>query len=78
MALGEMREIRPNVVLECSFGAKNVLEKRVRREIWCQKRFGEESERRKLGLQGVILVGDHPHLWFPSDQASWVKRIQRD
>ena len=47
--------------------------------IWCQKRFGEESEMRKLGFQeGVILVGDHPHLWFPSDQASWVKKIQRD
>ena len=26
----------------------------------------------------VILEGDHPHLWFLSDQASWVKKIQRD
>ena len=45
--------------------------------------FERESEKRRLGLrenQG-FLVGDHPHLWFPSDQGGRRKvgqRVQRD
>ena len=53
MALRRVSDIRPHLVLECSFE---------------QKRFGDKREREELGLGEIkVLVGDHPHLWFPSD-----------
>ena len=46
-------------------GAKNIFE----------SKYGRKA---RVLQEEVILVGDHPHFWFPSDQASWVKKIQRD
>ena len=42
--------------------------------------FLREREKRKARVlqEEVILVGDHPHSLLPSDQASWVKKTQRD
>ena len=43
------------------------------------KTYLRESEKRRLGLrenQG-FLVGEHPHLWFPSDQGRRRKLGQR-
>ena len=46
----------------------------------CAKNVFESKCGRKARVlqEEVILVGDHPRLWFPSDQASWVKKIKRD
>ena len=64
IALRRVSDIRPQLVLECSFE---------------QKRFGtKEREKARVLQEEVILVGEHPHCWFLSDQASWVKKIQRD
>ena len=61
MALHLNREIRPNVVLECSFEQKPYLRESKRRKLgfWEEVRFGanpahlskilQEEERRKLG-----------------------------
>ena len=38
----------------------------------------EREEKARVFQEEAILVGDHPHFWFLSDQASWVKKIQRD
>ena len=44
--------------------------------------FERESEKRRLGLRrNKVLVGDHPHFWFPSDQGGRRKlghRVSRD
>ena len=46
----------------------------------CAKRFFERKCGRKAGVlqEEVILVGDRSNFWFPSDQSSWAKKIQRD
>ena len=47
--------------------------------IYAKNVFESKCERKARVLQEeVILVGDHSHFWFPSDQASWVKKIHRD
>ena len=64
MALRRVSDIRPHLVLECSFE---------------QKRFGDKREGEKLGQGEMVkIVGDFFPFLLLSDQASWVKKIQRD
>ena len=35
-------------------------------------------EKARVLQEEVIFVGDHPHSLLLSDQASWVKKIQRE
>ena len=65
MALRRVSDIRPHLVLECS---------------WEQKHFGNKKEGEKLGqgekIKNVGVISSH--FFLLSDQASWVKKIQRD